>query len=76
MSPNALPVEDLRISYKTVQKTRTYRLGVPHEIRAQLPLPGGYDNATWIYSCIPKFGEGTKSVLVDRIEGHRSEHAL
>ncbi|KAI5117976.1 hypothetical protein M0805_004909 [Coniferiporia weirii] len=68
---SGLPLEDLRISYQTVQRTRTYRFYIPPEARAKLPLPGGYDNATWIYSCMPKFGTGSKSFLVDRIEGHR-----
>ncbi|KAH8110545.1 hypothetical protein DFH11DRAFT_1620404 [Phellopilus nigrolimitatus] len=66
-----LPLDRLRVSYSTAQQTRTYQFFVPPEARARLPIPNGYDNSTWIYSFMPKFGIGRKSFLVDRIEGHR-----
>ncbi|EJD02944.1 uncharacterized protein FOMMEDRAFT_134111 [Fomitiporia mediterranea MF3/22] len=67
----ALSDPDLRISYCTNQQTRTFYFPIPPEARKKLPIPGGYDNAKWLYTFTPVLGKGRKSVFVDRLEGHR-----
>ena len=69
-------IESLRRVYATVQQTRTYKFHIPPEARSHLTIPGGYENATWIYTVLPKFGKGKKSIYVDRIEGHQGQSWL
>lgn len=72
---NRLALSDpkMRPSYYTDQQTRTFYFYVPPEIRGKLPIPGGYDNAMWIYSYTPVLAKCTKSLFLDRLEGHRSK---
>ncbi|KAH8116326.1 hypothetical protein DFH11DRAFT_1506179 [Phellopilus nigrolimitatus] len=72
---NALPFDKLTLNYSIAMRARKYRFYVPTEARARLPIPGGYENAGWIFATLPKPGE-LRSFIVDRIEGHRIELAL
>ncbi|KAL5485239.1 hypothetical protein ACEPAI_7881 [Sanghuangporus weigelae] len=67
----ALSDPKMRITYYTDQQTRTFYFHVPPEIRDKLPIPGGYDRAMWMYSYTPVLAKCTKSLFLDRLEGHR-----
>lgn len=69
---DALAWDDVKIEYNTAQKWIKYRFYLPPEARKRLPVPGGYDNAPWMYTYMPLPGKERKIYMISRIEGHRS----
>lgn len=71
----SIPFDNLRIEYKTSQSGVRHRIFVPKELRARLPIPGGYEDAGFIYVFLPRPGVERCFFMVTRIEGHRSKPA-
>jgi hypothetical protein len=69
-------MDDLRVAYKPSTNSVTFRFVVPPEMRAKLPLPGGYDDASWFYLFVANPDLENRGCFASRIEGHRSEYAL
>lgn len=75
LTPRAgsLPFDDIKLEYKTSQRYQIHRIHVPPAARPLLPIPGGYDNAGFIYMIMPKPGIEKCVLIIGRVEGHRSE---
>ncbi|THH04060.1 hypothetical protein EW145_g5799 [Phellinidium pouzarii] len=69
---NALPWDDVRISYHTANCYVCYRFYVPPECRARLPIPSGYEKNIWPYTYTPVPGVERKFFMMNRIEGNRT----
>ncbi|KAL5511076.1 hypothetical protein ACEPAH_4291 [Sanghuangporus vaninii] len=73
----AIPFDDgLKIEYNTVHRYRKFRVSVPPELRSHLPIPGGYENAAWLHTYLPRPGLDRKLFMIERMEGHRIELAF
>ena len=67
------PLDYLREDYEVLTPYIGFRFTVPEELRAKLPIPGGFDNARWLYTNFPIPGEEHLYVLFNKLEGHRRE---
>ncbi|KLO08766.1 hypothetical protein SCHPADRAFT_944179 [Schizopora paradoxa] len=63
--------KSLVTSYDIHSSWRAYDFFVPPELRASLPVPGGYDKCSWLYGFVPFLGNETKYFVIYRVEGHR-----
>lgn len=64
---------DLREVYHPHIRSVTFRFGVPPTLRPKLPIPGGYDNAHWLYTFLADPKLEMRGMFASRIEGHRSK---
>lgn len=66
-------LDHLREDYEVNSPYTSFRFAVPEELRSKLPIPGGFDNARWLYTNFPVAGEETLFTLFNKLEGHRRE---
>lgn len=64
--------DNLREEYDSMTIFQNFSFHVPVEVRQRLPIPGGYDNATWIYSQVPIPMVEKYLCLFNKVEGNRS----
>ena len=73
---NAIPFNQLKKSYNSHLRYYQFRFFVPPEARKRLPIPGGYNNAGYIYTVFPRLGLDKTVVIINKLEGHRSEPSI
>lgn len=66
-------LDNLRDEYDVATPYSSFRFAVPKNLRSTLPIPGGYENARWLYSNVPIPGEEMVYVFFAQLEGHRSK---
>lgn len=73
---DTLPWNKIRTTYDCGVRYKAFRFCVPVEARDSLPIPGGYNSCTFIYTALPIPGKTNLLISMNRIEGHRSEYAV
>lgn len=74
---SGISLDDYRITYDPRMRYMTFRYPTTPDMRARLPIPGGYDDVpSFIYAFLPLPPGDNRSIVINRIEGHRSGYMI
>lgn len=63
--------ECIREEYDALSPFDAFRFTVPENLRAKIPIPGGFADACSLYTSVPIPGEEVLYAMVHKLEGHR-----
>ena len=73
VSKGATPLEKARTKYDIQSSARTFEFYVTPSMAARMPIPGGYTDAGWLLTYLPRPEWDNRCAVMTKNEGNRSE---
>lgn len=65
--------QDVRLEYDQKLYYVTVTFTVDKELATSLPIPGGYENAGWIYTFVPHYNLGNAGFVIGKMDNDTSK---